>query len=573
MHRWGPLALASLVAVLLTWRLAPVPPPPPCIPLAVSSSEEKSSLLVQLAVEFESSHPKIGDRCIDVTVTRKASGAAEQALAHGWNEATDGPRPDAWLPAAITWIYLLDYHHPNLAKPDSPSLFRSPLVIGMPKDMAIKLGWPDKDIGWADLLKLASNQTGWSTYGRPEWGAFRLGKTNPNISTSGLHALIATYFAASGKTRDLTSATLADPAVRNFVMGVENAVVHYGDSVSNFLLNLQAADDASQALSYVSAVAMEEKQIWDYNQGNPKGDPKTLRNHAAPKVPLVAIYPREGTLAADHPYAILAAPWVTAAKRQAAEAFLRYLQTPEVQARFQAAGFRNQRGEPGTVIKEANGMLPNRPGAYLELPTAQVISDIQASWNELRKRARVLIVIDQSALSGDTAAKNLAQSVADGVKQLVDDDMVGAWAVPAAAGSAQPYTELMPLQSLGPHRAELQSAIANIHRSSDPPALYRAVALAVDQLKSGRDPTKINAVVVISAGRSSPADTARFKTFAGLSAVAAEIPGMHVFCVGYGTNPDQGELQLMATAGKGAYYDASDASGVARALIAVISNF
>src|SRR3984893_9231552 len=299
MHRWGPLALASLVAVLLTWRLAPAPLPPPCIPLAVSSSEEKSSLLVQLAVEFESSHPKIGDRCIDVTVTRKASGAAEQALAHGWNEATAAPRPDAWLPAAITWIYLLDYHHPNLAKPDSPSLFRSPLVIGMPKDMAIKLGWPDKDIGWADLLKLASNQTGWSTYGRPEWGAFRLGKTNPNISTSGLHALIstylvasrlgktnlnvltsglhaliATYFAASGKTRDLTSATLADPAVRNFVMGVENAVVHYGDSVSNFLLNLQAADDAGQALSYVSAVAMEEKQIWDYHQGNRKVDPK-----------------------------------------------------------------------------------------------------------------------------------------------------------------------------------------------------------------------------------------------------------------------------------------------------------
>jgi Ca-activated chloride channel family protein len=550
-------------------------PPAPCstLPLAVTSSEEKSNLLTQLSDDFERGRPMVGNQCVDVTVTRKPSGAAEQALARGWNEATDGPRPDTWLPAAITWVLLLDQHHPNLVQSESPSLFRSPLVIGMPRDMAIKLGWPDKDIGWADLLKLASNQTGWSTYGRPDWGAFQLGKTNPNISTSGLHALIATYFAASGKTRDLTSATLADPAVRTFVIGVEKAVVHYGDSVSNFLLNLQAADDEGQALPYVSAVAMEEKQIWDYNQGNPKGDPKTLGNHAAPKVPLVAIYPREGTLAADHPYAVLAAPWVTAAKRQAAEAFLRYLQAPQVQARFQAAGFRNQRGMPGPVINEANGMLPNRPGAYLELPTAQVISDIQASWNELRKRARVLIVIDQSALSGVTDAKNLAQSVADGLRQLVDDDMVGVWAVPAAAESAQPHKELMPLQSLGPHRAELQSAIAGMHHSSARPALYRAVALAVDQLKTGRDATKINAVVVISAGRSNPADTARFTTFADLSAVAGEIPGMHVFTVGYGTNPDQKELQLMSTAGKGAYYDASDPSRVARALIAVISNF
>jgi Ca-activated chloride channel homolog len=231
--------------------------------------------------------------------------------------------------------------------------------------MAIKLGWPDQAIGWSEVLKLASNQTGWSTYGRPDWGAFQLGKTNPNTSTSGLHALIGTYFAASGKSRDLTSATLAEPAVRAFVRGVENAVVHYGDSVSNFLLNLQAADDEDRALSYVSAVAMEEKQIWDYNQGNPTGDPAKLSQHPLPKVPLVAIYPREGTLAADHPYAVLNAPWVTPAKQQAAQAFLQYLERSDIQGRFKAAGFRDQRGTPGPVINQANGMLPNRPGAYL----------------------------------------------------------------------------------------------------------------------------------------------------------------------------------------------------------------
>jgi Ca-activated chloride channel homolog len=572
MHRWGPLALASLVAVLLTWLM--VVPLRPCstLPLAVTSSEEKSSLLMDLASDFERSRPMVGDQCIHVTVTRKPSGLAEQALARGWNEATDGARPDAWLPAANTWILLLDNHRPNLVKTDSPSLFRSPLVIGMPREMAITLGWPDKDIGWADLLKLASNQTGWSTYGRPDWGTFRLGKTNPNISTSGLHALIATYFAASGKTRGLTSATLADPAVQAFVTGVEKPVVHYGDTVSNFLVNLQAADDEGHALSYVSAVAMEEKQIWDYNQGNPKGDPKTLGKHAKPTVPLVAIYPKEWTLAADHPYAVLNAPWVTSAKRQAAEVFLRHLQTPKIQDKFQAVGFRNQRGMPGPVIKQANGMLPEA-GAYLELPTGQAISEIQASWNGLRKRTRVLIVLDRSALSGDADAKKLAQSVKDGLEQLADDDIVGAWDMPAGVAGAQPYVEIVGLQSLGPHRADLQSAIAASHRSSDRPALYRAIALAVGKLKVGQDPSRINAVVVLSAGRSSPADANEFQTLADLSAVASETPGIHVFTVAYGDNPAQNELQRVAKAGKGAYYDASDPSSVARALIAVISNF
>ena len=574
MHRWGPLALASLVAVLLTWLAVPPRPCSSVLPLAVASSEEKSSLLIQLSGEYERGRPMVGDQCVDVTVSRKASGSAEQALARGWNEAIDGPRPDVWLPAAITWILLLDYHHPNLVKPDSPSLFRSPLVIGMPRDMAVKLGWPGKAIGWSDLLQLASNQTGWSTYGRPDWGAFQLGKTNPNTSTSGLHALIATYFAASGKTRDLTSATLVDPAVRAFAMGVEKPVVHYGDTVSNFLLNLQQADDEGRALSYVSAIAMEEKQIWDYNQGNPTGDPAKLGQHPLPKVPLVAIYPKEGTLPADHPYAVLNAPWVTPAKQQAAQAFLQYLERPDIQQRFQAAGFRNQRGTAGSVINQANGMLPDRPGAYLELPTGQVIADVQASWSVVRKRARVLIVIDRSAFSADDDPTKLAQSVDAGLKLLAVDDVAGAWAVPAAASGAQPYVELVPLQSLETHRTELQAAIAATRRSSDAIALYRALGVAVANLKSSVDPSKINAVLLVSAGHSSdPVDVDRFTTLADLSAAASQVPGIHVFTVAYGKNPDRQVLRLVALAGKGGYYDASDAPSVARALTAVTSNF
>ena len=574
MHRWGPLALASLVAVLLTWLVVPSRSCSSVLPLAITSSEEKSSLLVQLASDYERSRPMVGNQCVDVTVSRKASGAAEQALARGWNEAIDGPRPDAWLPAAITWILLLEYHHPNLAKPDSPSLFRSPLVIGMPREMAIKLGWPEKDIGWSTLLQLASNQTGWSTYGRPDWGAFQLDKTNPNTSTSGLHALIATYFAASGKIRDLTSATLTDPAVRGFAMGVEKPVVHYGDTVSNFLLNLQQADDEGRALSYVSAIAMEEKQIWDYNQGNPTGDPVKLGQHPLPKVPLVAIYPKEGTLSADHPYAVLNAPWVTPAKQQAAQAFLQYLQRPAIQQRFQDAGFRNQRGTPGPVIKQANGMLADRPGAYLELPTGQVIADVQASWNAIRKRARVLLLIDRSALTADDDATTLAQSVDAGLKLLAADDMAGAWAVPAAPGAAQPYVELVPLQPVETHRAELQAAIAVIRPSSAAIALYRSVALAVANLKSSADPSKINAVLLVSAGRSSdPADADRFTTLADLSALASQGPGIHVFTVAYGKNPDRQVLRLIALAGKGAYYDASVPPSLPRALAAVLTNF
>src|SRR3546814_2992528 len=83
---------------------------------------------------------------------------------------------------------------------DFTSFMLTPLVIAMPRPMAEALGWPDEPLGFADILALGKDQAGWGAYDHPEWGAFRLGKTNPNFSTSGLSALVAQAYAAHGKT-------------------------------------------------------------------------------------------------------------------------------------------------------------------------------------------------------------------------------------------------------------------------------------------------------------------------------------------------------------------------------------
>ena len=144
------------------------------------------------------------------------------------------------------------------------------------------------------MLALATDPQGWASKGHPEWGKFTLGKTNPNVSTSGLAATIGTLVAATGTSSDLTQAALQKPEVQQYLKDVESSVVHYGDTTLTYLSNLQRADDAGAALGYLSAVAVEEKSVLDYNAGNPSGDPKTLGDHASPKVPLVAVYPEGG---------------------------------------------------------------------------------------------------------------------------------------------------------------------------------------------------------------------------------------------------------------------------------------
>lgn len=184
-----------------------------CAVVHLAASSEKAALLRDLAKGWKA---EVDDRCVTVEVSSKASGGAADALARGWDEAVDGPRPDVWSPAASTWTQLLRQKTTALDKPDLigseplPSVATSPLVLAMPKPMAQALGWPRKALGWGDILKLAQDPRGWRSVGQP-YGRFTLGKTNPNFSTSGLAATIGTYVAATGTSSDLTLASLADP--------------------------------------------------------------------------------------------------------------------------------------------------------------------------------------------------------------------------------------------------------------------------------------------------------------------------------------------------------------------------
>ena len=355
--------------------------PEGCTTVAIVASSEKAALLGGLADQYNAGLPDVGGSCVWMQVTTKASGGAATALARGWDEALDGARPDVWTPASSSWAVLVDQGATDLDRPspmpdERPSLVQTPLVIAMPQPMAEALGWPEAEIGWSDLAEVARAPKGWASKDHPEWGRFKLGKTNPYYSTSGLNATIASYFAATGVSSDLTAAQVADPETREFVRQLESSVVHYGDTTLTFLENMSREAAAGQGLTYVSAVTVEEKSVLDYNLGNPTGDPRTLGQQPPPTIPLAAVYPADGTLLSDNPWLILDADWVTDTKRQAAGDFLAWLREPAQQEAFTAAGFRTFEGKPGPVISQANGMLPEGPSSILDPPSPAVLAEV-----------------------------------------------------------------------------------------------------------------------------------------------------------------------------------------------------
>jgi Ca-activated chloride channel family protein len=91
------------------------------------------------------------------------------------------------------------------------------------KPMAEALGWPQQPLGWSDIAELVRSGKTWADYGHPEWGRFQWGHTHPDYSNSGITSILATGYAAVGKTRDLTVDDVRSPQFAAFMGDVGGA--------------------------------------------------------------------------------------------------------------------------------------------------------------------------------------------------------------------------------------------------------------------------------------------------------------------------------------------------------------
>ncbi len=562
-----------------------------CIDVTIASSPEKLDLLTELSKRFnEGDDNKVDGKCSFVRVAKVSSGAGATLLADGWpDEESNGPRPVVWSPAASSWGAVVNERLaqkqqsaivPSSAKP----FMLTPLVIAMPKPMAEAIGYPQTPIGFGDLLQLAQAKDGWASKGHPEWGAFKLGKTNPNFSTSGLSSTVAQYYAATGKQSDLTLEDLNKPDVDTFMRGVESSVVHYGDTTLTFLNNLYRSDRAGLGLTYVSAVAVEETSIIAYNRGNPDGILDPGEQPRPPRVPLVAIYPKDGTLFSDNPFFVLNAPWVNQQQKDAAHKFETYVQQPANQKRVLEFGFRpgNPNVAVGEPISSRYGVDPSQPKTALGVPEPQVLVKLIDKWGEQRKSARVMLVIDVSgsmgdAVSDDETKLDLAKRASiDALEQFKPDDIVGLRIFSTNVSPKEPtsYLDLVPFAPISQNRELIANKIRTLQPLEGTP-LYATAKDSFSAMKQGYDPSRINAVVLLTDGRNEDNFNDLNATLASLRAGSEgqSSQPIRLFTIAYGEDADKSVLKRLAEATNATAYDASDPLSVSKVFTAVISNF
>jgi Ca-activated chloride channel homolog len=563
------------------------------LPVHVVASPDQAGVITQAAAEYERRRPAVDDRCVDIQVRGMDSAEAAAALAGGWDEARQGARLDVWVPASSTWARQVQLKQQATKQPvlipfDQQAVATSPMVMAMPKPMAQALGWPNRSLGWKELIGAATQPEGWKAFDRPEWGAFRLGKTDPNLSTPALEALIGAVFATTGQGSDLSVETLkkSEDQLRRLILGLERAPGHDADTPATFLANLQQADAADQTLDFVSAVPLDEKSVWDYNRGNASGLEEG-GERAKPKVPLVAVYPKEGTLEADHPWVVLRAPWVDGTKRRAAADFFDYLRSEPIQARFQQVGFRSYSGRPGQELNQANGLLPDQPARVLKPPAPIVVAAALESWNAARKRSNVLAVYDISGsmkeevpgTGGKTKMDLVKAAAGQALGLFAAETNLGTWVFSSNLNGNKDWRESVPI---GPTSARLPNgktrrqvlaeALAGLQATNGDTGLYDTTLAAFRALKRSHAPDRINIIVLLTDGINDDptGGISRLELLRQLRAEQGDKP-VRIITVAYGANADAASLRLISEATGGLTYVSRDPRDILRVFTDVIT--
>lgn len=414
------------------------------------------------------------------------------------------------------------------------NLVLSPVVIAMWKPMAEALGWGKKGVGWAEIVALARHPGGWGSVGHPEWGPFRFGHTHPGASNSGLIALLAEAYAGSGKVSGLTLDDVKRAETVRFLESVEKAVVHYGSSTGFFGRKLFA-----NGPSYLSAAVLYENMVIE------SYDPKYSLTF-----PIVAVYPREGTFWSDHPAGIVEREWVTPEHRKAAEQYIAFLLGRPRQERANAFGFRP--ADPALVpvspIDAAHGVNPREPQTTLEVPDPAVIQGVLDVWQTVKRRARVVLAVD---VSGSMNEQDKIRAARDGaaafVSALGDPDEVALLTFNSQVMWPMPQT------SVGPARARILALVGGLFAEGGT-ALYDAVDSAFESLARNPEPSRISAIVVLSDGADRNSRLS-LENLLGRIRFDNEGSMIRVFTIGYGKDAKAAELQAIAEATQGRFYE------------------
>lgn len=510
----------------------PARDPAQTVQLLFTYGSEKEEWIKEVTAQFnQGGHKVASGKVIQVEAVPQGSGETIDDLLAGVRQA------HLISPASAAFIKLGNAASRAKTGKDlvgpTRNLVLSPVVIAMWRPMAEAIGWGKKPVGWGEILDLARDPRGWAAHGHPEWGAFKLGHTHPDYSNSGLIALLAEVYAASGKMAGLTVEDARAPKTAQYVAGIESSIVHYGSSTGFFGKRL-----FTDGPGYLSAAVLYENMVIE-SYGSQYRLP----------FPVVAVYPREGTFWSDHPVGIVEREWVTPEHREAAEAYIAFLLARPQQEAALRFGFRPSDVDIplGAPFDAAHGVDSKEPQTTLEVPPVEVIEAVRELWRANKKKSDVTLVLDISGSMREEDKMENAKAGAEQLLQLLDPEDTFSF----LPFNAQPVWAGQDLR-LGDARTQTIETVRGLFANGGT-ALYDAVTMAHEWASGRSGQGRISAIVVLSDGEDTDSQTQLADLLQRLRG-SGEAQGARIFTIAYGRNAQKDILEQIAEVTHGRSY-------------------
>lgn len=584
-----PAALAAVVIAVLAGsvvavRLASSSPGQPqaacpgqTTTLTVGADTSAKSWLTELAQTYTEAHRKVDGACVQVAVREMTASQALQAL-QPVPFPGGGPPTDVWVPESTTTLQLVRARAENqrVLPAAATSIASSPIVVAAPADAvrALSANLPagtGPHLG--DFLLLSRDPAGWGQerLGHGEWGRMLFSTADPTRTTLGASLLVAAAGAVTGTPPDKVDAkTFTSPAAKAGLLQFVRSLAKVAPSGQAVLAGADLSPSTEDMLSTYGLVVTYEQDVYHYNA-------------AHPAVLLSPTYPLGGQLAADYPYVVPNASWVTGLDRLAAADFHSWLVSSGVQRRLASYGLRQANGAAVAPLTggDAGFDLKSLPPQPVRNPAAPATA--QAVWRLLTQRVSVLALIDVSGSMADIVPGtnktklSIAVAAAGAGLQLFDDaDHIGLWEFSNQIDGDRDYRELVPLGradgKVGGVTRRQASVVAQ--RALVPltgTGLYDSVLAAYNSAVAHFQRGYVNTVVLITDGKNDD------KVSIGLNGLLSQLKQryslarpVHIVAIAYGKDADAGVLGQIAKATDGLAFNSPDPRDIGQVFLSAI---